>query len=141
MSNTIWVCASYVEYDASCSREILTIFHLVTLNDVSLSSKINGSFRHNHIAIYDFTATWFSSSFLATTMILITMIPSIQKNVYDPFVCRRHRIGKSHTAIFMTEFLKRRYELPLCLTSLPIRHYLFSNCILSYKYVLTIQIN
>ena len=41
-------------------REILLrIFCLVTLNEVSWSSKINGNLRHNHIAIYDFTATWY----------------------------------------------------------------------------------
>ena len=34
------------------NREImLTIYRLVTLNEVSWSSKINGNFRHNHIAI------------------------------------------------------------------------------------------
>ena len=50
--------ASQVEHDASYLREILlTIFRLVTLNDVSLSFKINGNFWHNHIAIYDFPAT------------------------------------------------------------------------------------
>ena len=50
--------ASYVEHDASYSREImLTIFHLIILNDVSLGFKINGNFRHNHITILDFTAT------------------------------------------------------------------------------------
>ena len=52
------------------------------------------------------------------------------------------RKGQSkQPAIFMSEFLKRRYNLPPCLTSLPIRHYFYSNCILSYKYELTIQIN
>ena len=33
------------------------IFHLVTLNIVSLSFKINGDFRHNCRTIYDSTAT------------------------------------------------------------------------------------
>ena len=41
----------------------------------------------------------------------------------------------------VSEFLKIRYKLPPFLTSLPIRHYFYSNCILSYKYELTIQIN
>ena len=69
----------YVEHDASYSWQILlTNFPLVTLNDALPSFKINGNFRHNQIAIYDFTATWFSSSFLETTMNLVTMVPSIQ---------------------------------------------------------------
>ena len=68
------------------SREILlTIFSLVILNEVSWSFKMNGNFRHNHIPIYYFTAKWICSSFLVTTMILVTMIPSIHKNVYNPF--------------------------------------------------------
>ena len=49
----------------------------LTRNDVLMISKINGIFRHNYRAIYDFTATWFSSYFLLTTMILVTMIPFI----------------------------------------------------------------
>ena len=59
--------ASYDEHNASYSREILlTIFGLFTTNDVSLSFKIKGNIRHNHIAIYDFRTIWFYSSFLVT---------------------------------------------------------------------------
>ena len=51
----------------------------VTLNEVSWSSKTYGNFRHNHIAIYDFTVTGFYSFFfgnyLVTTMISVTRIP------------------------------------------------------------------
>ena len=36
---------------------LLTIFRLVTLNDGSLSFKINSNFRHSHIAFNDFTET------------------------------------------------------------------------------------
>ena len=55
--------ASYIEHDESFPREILLkIFRLVTLNDVSVSFKINDKFVHNDIAIYDFTV-WFCSSF------------------------------------------------------------------------------
>ena len=58
---------SYVKHDASYSRDILfTIFRLVTLKEISLIFKINSNFRHNHIAIYDFIATWFCSSFLVS---------------------------------------------------------------------------
>ena len=39
------------------ARDSVTIFRLVPLNGVSWSFKINGNFRQNHIAIYDFTAT------------------------------------------------------------------------------------
>ena len=35
----------------------------LTRNEVSWSFKINGNFRHNLIAIYDLSATWFCSSF------------------------------------------------------------------------------
>ena len=56
--------------DASYSQEIrFSIFRLVALNDVSWSFKINGIFRHNRIAIYDFTATWFCSFFLVTLFV------------------------------------------------------------------------
>ena len=49
--------ASYVEHGASYSRKILmTNFRSVTSNEVSLSFKINGNFRHNYITIYIFTA-------------------------------------------------------------------------------------
>ena len=41
----------------------------------------------------------------------------------------------------VSEFLKGRYKLAPFLTSLPIRHYFYWKCILSYKYELTIQIN
>ena len=44
--------ASYVEHDARLLGEILiTVFRFVTLNDISLSFKINCNFTHNHIAI------------------------------------------------------------------------------------------
>ena len=59
--------ASYVKSYASYPGEILlTIFRLVTLNDVLLSYKINGNFSYNHIAIYDFTAVRFCFPFLVT---------------------------------------------------------------------------
>ena len=60
-------------------RFFLTIFHLVILHKISWIFKMDGNFRYDHIAIYNFTANWFHSSFLATIMILVTMIPSIPK--------------------------------------------------------------
>ena len=59
----------YYKYNASYSERyisrgiLLAIFCLVTSNYNSLSFKINSNFRHNHIVIYDFIATWLFSSF------------------------------------------------------------------------------
>ena len=53
-------CYYYYQYSASdwkSSTKNEWAFH----ENVSWSSKINGSFNHNHIAAYDFTTTWFCS--------------------------------------------------------------------------------
>ena len=79
-----------------------SIFRLVTLNEVSWSFEINGNFRHNHIAIFNFTAKWFCSSFL------VTMISSILKNVYYAIIllcCK----GLRKKSIVTRPSLKKNY--------------------------------
>ena len=52
--------------------------YIVTLNGNYIVT-LNGNLRHNHIVIYNCY-----NDFLETTMILITMIPSMKRNVYYP---------------------------------------------------------
>ena len=74
------------KHDVSYSREILhAIFCSITLSDASLSFKVNGNFRHNYIAIYDFKATWFSFSFSVSTLLFI--YDSIYIEKCSLFIC------------------------------------------------------
>ena len=89
--------ASYVKYTMRVIRErfcLLAWLHYTRFRWVPKKRLLSNLWFHSNMILF-----FLFGNYLITTMILVIMIPSMQKNVYYPFVCRHNCIVISNAII------------------------------------------